>query len=177
MMSISYDNLWQVLKEQNMNKTDLKDLAGISFNVLARMGKCEPVSIESIEKICAVLNCNIEDVIRFVPEPEQISNAVPRSIELFAGAGGLALGLEKAGFHSLGLIEVDTHASKTLKLNRPDWNVIQDDIANISSLNLETFFHIKKGELDLLSGGAPCQAFSYAGKRLGLEDEIGRAHV
>ena len=95
------------------------------------------------------------------------------SIELFAGAGGLALGVEKAGFNTLGLIEFDKDAADTLKKNRPNWNVINDDIANISCLDLENYFSIKKGELDLLSGGAPCQAFSYAGKRLGLEDARG----
>ena len=95
------------------------------------------------------------------------------SIELFAGAGGLALGVEKAGFNTLGLIEFDKDAADTLKKNRPNWNVINDDIANISCLDLEEYFSIKKGELDLLSGGAPCQAFSYAGKRLGLEDARG----
>ena len=95
------------------------------------------------------------------------------SIELFAGAGGLALGVEKAGFNTLGLIEFDKDAADTLKKNRPNWNVINDDIANISCLDLENYFSIKKGELDLLSGGAPCQAFSYAGKRVGLEDARG----
>ena len=95
------------------------------------------------------------------------------SIELFAGAGGLALGVEKAGFEHIGLIEIDSDAADTLRKNRPKWNVINDDIANISCLDLEDYFDIKKGELDLLSGGAPCQAFSYAGKRLGLEDARG----
>lgn len=95
------------------------------------------------------------------------------TIELFAGAGGLALGVEKAGFETLGLIEYDKDAADTLKKNRPNWNVINDDIAHISCLDLEQYFHLKKGELDLLSGGAPCQAFSYAGKRLGLEDARG----
>lgn len=95
------------------------------------------------------------------------------TIELFAGAGGLALGVEKAGFDTLGLIEFDADACETLKLNRPKWNVIHDDIANISCLDLEEYFGIAKGELDLLSGGAPCQAFSYAGKRLGFEDTRG----
>lgn len=94
-------------------------------------------------------------------------------IELFAGAGGLALGLEKAGFETIGLVEFDKSAAETLKYNRPNWNVIHDDIANISSQDLEAYFNIKKGELDLLSGGAPCQSFSYAGKRLGLEDTRG----
>lgn len=94
-------------------------------------------------------------------------------IELFAGGGGLALGIEKAGFKTIGLVEFDKSASETLKLNRPTWNVIHDDIANISPLDLESYFGLAKGELDLLSGGAPCQAFSYAGKRLGLEDTRG----
>lgn len=95
------------------------------------------------------------------------------SIELFAGAGGLALGLEKAGFESKALIEIDNDAAETLKTNRPAWNVVCDDIANISELNLCEYFNLEHGELDLLSGGAPCQAFSYAGKRLGFEDARG----
>lgn len=95
------------------------------------------------------------------------------TIELFAGAGGLALGVEKAGFETIGLIEFNKDAADTLKRNRPNWNVICDDIANISGENLEERFGIKKGELSLLSGGAPCQAFSYAGKRLGFDDTRG----
>lgn len=95
------------------------------------------------------------------------------TIELFAGAGGLALGLEGAGFDTIGLVEYDKDAADTIKKNRPEWNIVNDDIANISKLDLEKYFAIKKGELDLLSGGAPCQAFSYAGKRLGLEDARG----
>ena len=95
------------------------------------------------------------------------------TIELFAGAGGLALGVERAGFNTIGLVEFDKDACDTLRANRPNWNVICDDIANVSSKDLEQLFGVKKGELDLLSGGAPCQAFSYAGKRLGLEDARG----
>lgn len=95
------------------------------------------------------------------------------TIELFAGAGGLALGIEKAGFNTLACLEFDKDACDTLRKNRPQWRVIEDDIANISCLDLENYFSLKKGELDLLSGGAPCQAFSYAGKKLGLEDARG----
>jgi len=97
----------------------------------------------------------------------------PKAIELFAGAGGLALGVEKAGFETIGLIEFDKDASNSLKKNRPKWNVIHSDIAEISKLDLEKYFSITKGELDLLSGGAPCQSFSYAGNRLGIEDTRG----
>ena len=61
-MPVTYNKLWKLLIDKNMNKTELKEASGVSFNVMARMGKNEAVSIESIEKICMVLNCNIGDV-------------------------------------------------------------------------------------------------------------------
>lgn len=96
-----------------------------------------------------------------------------KSIELFAGAGGLALGLELAGFEHIGLVEFNEAAAQTLKKNRPNWNILCEDVEKVASRDLEKEFNIGKGELDLLSGGAPCQSFSYAGKRLGLEDVRG----
>lgn len=53
-------------------------------------------------------------------------------LELFAGAGGLALGLEKAGFNTVGLVEIDKYAAETLRINRPDWNVIEKDIVEVA---------------------------------------------
>ncbi len=84
-------------------------------------------------------------------------------VELFAGAGGLALGLEQAGFTSLLLNEINKHACSTLRKNRPHWNVIEGDITdqNLSHLS---------GKVDLLTGGFPCQPFSTAGKKLGFDD-------
>lgn len=96
-----------------------------------------------------------------------------KSIELFAGAGGLALGLEQAGFEHIGLVEFDKSAAETLTHNRPNWNVLCEDVEIVAARDLEKEFGVKKGELDLLSGGAPCQSFSYAGKRLGLDDVRG----
>lgn len=86
-----------------------------------------------------------------------------KSIELFAGAGGLAIGLEKAGFHSVLLNEWDKFACATLRKNRPEWNIVEGDVCDIN-------FSEYKGEIDLLSGGFPCQAFSYAGKGEGFND-------
>jgi DNA (cytosine-5)-methyltransferase 1 len=94
-------------------------------------------------------------------------------VELFAGAGGLALGLEKAGFHSKGLVEIDKYACQTLRKNRPNWNVIEKDIIEVAEIGIRNFVDLSIGELDLLSGGYPCQAFSYAGKKMGLSDARG----
>ena len=93
-----------------------------------------------------------------------------KCIELFAGAGGLALGLEQAGFEEIALVEIDRIACETLRINRPKWNVLEEDVVEFSKRDLLKEFNLKKGELDLVSGGYPCQAFSYAGKKLGFDD-------
>ena len=88
------------------------------------------------------------------------------SIELFAGAGGMALGFEKAGIHHVLLNEIDKYSCSTLRQNRPDWNVIEDDIKNVD-------FTSYANKIDIVTGGFPCQAFSAAGKKLGFEDTRG----
>ena len=88
-----------------------------------------------------------------------------KSIEIFAGAGGLAIGLDKAGFESILLNDFDKDSCETLSRNR-NWHVEHDDVTNLS-------FKKYKGEVDLLSGGFPCQAFSYAGNKRGFEDTRG----
>ena len=87
-------------------------------------------------------------------------------IELFGGGGGLALGLEKAGINTVAIVELDRSACKTLRRNRPFWNVIENDIYAVD-------FKKYMNTIDFVSGGAPCQSFSYAGKKLGFGDERG----
>lgn len=65
-MSVSYDKLWKLLIDKKMNRTDLKNAAGISFNVLAKMGKGEVVSMESMLKVCNALDCDISDVMEVI---------------------------------------------------------------------------------------------------------------
>lgn len=85
------------------------------------------------------------------------------SIEICAGAGGQALGLEQAGFSHASLIELDAQACQTLRLNRPLWSVHQGDLREYQGVAF-------KG-IELLAGGVPCPPFSKAGKQLGSEDE------
>ncbi len=87
-------------------------------------------------------------------------------LELFAGAGGLAIGLEKAGITCAALNEIDKWACQTLRKNRPQWNVLEGDIKNFD-------FSKYEDKVDIVTGGFPCQAFSYAGKKLGLKDARG----
>lgn len=85
------------------------------------------------------------------------------SLELCAGAGGQALGLERAGFEHAGLIELDAHACNTLRLNRPRWNIHEADLNSFDARAFEG--------VDLVAGGFPCPPFSIAGKQLGADDE------
>ena len=87
-----------------------------------------------------------------------------RSIEICAGAGGQALGLEQAGFEHIALVEIDPAACTTLRKNRPHWNIIEGDVKEFSAQEYE-------GTIDLLAGGVPCPPFSVAGKQLGNDDE------
>lgn len=87
-------------------------------------------------------------------------------LELFAGAGGLAIGMEKAGLKCVALNEMDKWACQTLRKNRPNWNVMEGDVRNFD-------FGQFKNKMDVVTGGFPCQAFSYAGKKLGLDDARG----
>lgn len=64
-MSVNYSSLWKLLIDKKMNKSQLRDAAGISTNAVAKLGRNETVSLETLEKICSALNCNIEDVMKF----------------------------------------------------------------------------------------------------------------
>ncbi len=151
------------------------DLLGVSRSTVElwiRSGKY-PLHTQSDGKRVFFL----EDI-KFVPEIaamlntkwEEEANVTPThtytSVELFAGAGGLALGMDKAGFKHLLLNEFDHSACETLRANRSQWNIIEGDIHEID-------FTPYYGKIDFLSGGFPCQAFSYAGKRLGFEETRG----
>lgn len=88
----------------------------------------------------------------------------PKVVELCAGAGGMAIGLERAGYDHVAIVEFDKHAAATLRLNRPDWNVIEADVRSID------FSIYRQLEIDLVCGGLPCQPYSSDGYGLGKND-------
>ncbi|MCF6344149.1 MAG: DNA (cytosine-5-)-methyltransferase [Devosiaceae bacterium] len=131
-----------------------------SINPLTGEKEYSSAQLIKFDQAKAMFNSKWDEEIKIAPAKKY------NCIELFAGAGGLALGLEKAGLSTIMLNEIDRHACATLKKNKPEWNVIEGDIADID-------FSKYHKEIDILSGGFPCQAFSYAGNKLGLEDTRG----
>jgi DNA (cytosine-5)-methyltransferase 1 len=85
------------------------------------------------------------------------------AIEMCAGGGGQAIGLEQAGFDCAAALEIDKHACSTLRLNRPDWNVLEHDMSKFDGTPYRN--------IDLFAAGVPCPPFSVAGKQLGKEDD------
>jgi DNA (cytosine-5)-methyltransferase 1 len=97
------------------------------------------------------------------PKTFRYTEGMATVFEICAGAGGQAIGLERAGFECLAAVELDRHACETLRTNRPEWNVIEADVRTVDA----TAFR----GVDLLAGGVPCPPFSVAGKQLGSNDE------
>ncbi len=160
---------------KTISATNFADIMGVSKATLdkwERNGSFVPSKDEAGRKFYYV-----EALLR-VPEIEAMAHSLWEeemqvkplrpysSIELFAGAGGLALGLEKAGFLHVLLNELNSDACSTLRYNRPQWMVAEQDVRTIS-------FKRFCGKVDFLSGGFPCQAFSYAGKQGGFNDTRG----
>ena len=154
---------------------NLADILGISKRTLLHWERCGRFASKTDKSGRKYFD---SDDLMDIPEVSEMVNSrwdtelktKPKSaytcIELFAGAGGLALGMEQAGLKHIMLNEQDKYACATLKQNRPLWNVIENDIHKID-------FKKYANSVDLLTGGFPCQAFSHAGNRCGFEDARG----
>lgn len=168
--------LFNVVMNQYLTLSETAELLGKNKETLRRWdreGKLvalrEPISNYRVYKKAEVLELFSEFM--FESDNNDHSNYTEpirdfKLLELFAGAGGLAIGLEQAGLDCVALNEIDKYACATLRKNRPEWNVLEGDIKNFD-------FTEYNGKVDVVAGGFPCQAFSYAGKKLGLADARG----
>jgi len=107
------------------------------------------------------------------PAPYCLAKKKPSYISLFSGAMGLDLGLESAGFDNAGCLELDKWACKTIRRNKPNRPLIEDDIRNWSGHELLEHFGIQKNDIQLICGGPPCPSFSTAGRRKSFDDPRG----
>ncbi|MBK8452356.1 MAG: DNA cytosine methyltransferase [Thiofilum sp.] len=95
-------------------------------------------------------------------------------ISLFSGAGGMDIGFHQAGFKTVVAVEQDSSCCATLKKNMPDAPIIEGDITQVTTEAILAIAQLKPLESALVVGGPPCQSFSLAGKRMGLDDPRGR---
>lgn len=188
--TIDKEKIHAIMKRKNIKtQQELANLMGITKNQMSVLlsSKTNPFKNNFI-KLCSVLEVEPIELLKQNGQTEKcneddceeryidVSGVKPKrlynSVELFAGAGGLALGLEKAGFQEQLLVEIDKYAAETLRLNRSGWNVLEADIIKVAKEGIKNY--LPQGmEIDFVSGGYPCQAFSYAGHKLGLEDVRG----
>ncbi|MCL4169828.1 UNVERIFIED_CONTAM: hypothetical protein GTU68_065660, partial [Idotea baltica] len=164
MVTKSYYSLNEVSEILGKSKETLRrwDRDGKFTAVREPMSQYRIYKKEQVNSLLEQLSIDYEDTVdnSVIPIKEY------SVLELFAGAGGLAVGLEKSGIKCVALNEIDKWACQTLRENRPKWNVLEGDIR---------FFDFTKfsNQVDIVTGGFPCQAFSYAGKKLGLKDARG----
>jgi DNA (cytosine-5)-methyltransferase 1 len=139
------------------------DREGKLFAIREPMSNYRVYQREQVEALFAdFLSHDAEDTTTNHVEPHRDYSV----LELFAGAGGFAVGMEKAGLKCVALNEIDKWACQTLRSNRPNWKVLEGDIKGFE-------FSEYKNKVDVVTGGFPCQAFSYAGKKLGFADARG----
>lgn len=120
---------------------------------------------ECIQPITSRVSPNMFDIVTKERAPlTSLPTQKLHVVELCAGAGGMSLGLEEAGYYPLALYEFDKHAAATLRLNRPLWNVVEGDIRQVD------FTAYRSAGVDLLVGGLPCQPYSIDGNGLGKDD-------
>lgn len=158
-----------------LTANNLADILGVSFRTVRSWMDSGKFHVETdgngrqgfsygqlvgIPEVDAMENSKWDDQMRVSPLRAYTA------VELFAGGGGLALGMHKAGFRHVLLNEFDHNACETLRHNQPDWNVVEGDVHSVD-------FTPYAGKVDFLSGGFPCQAFSYAGEKRGFEDARG----
>lgn len=162
-----------VMKEKKYSISEFAELIGKNAETLRRWDRSG--KLQAVREPLSNYRVYTEEQLKLFPgyaTSDEVKRTNPKPhtnysvLELFAGAGGLALGLEKAGLKCSALNEIDKWASETLRLNRPDWEVLEGDIKSFDYKNFE-------GKIDVVTGGFPCQAFSYAGKKLGLKDARG----
>lgn len=178
-MKLSKSKIKEAMDKKGISTyTKLAETLGITKNQISVMlsDEYDPLKTRVVE-LCKCLDVNPFSVMECQPEeyggknlfaitPETVRDDAVTAIELFAGAGGIALGLEKAGIETFEYVEFDRTCCDTLRYNRPCWNVVCDDIHHVS-------FEEYRNKVDIVTGGFPCQAFSFAGKKLGFEDTRG----
>ena len=175
-MAVSYRNLWKTLNEQNLKKTDLKEIVGLSSSTIAKLSQNKTVTTDVLDRIGVALDCGIGDIIEIEREGlltvpcEQVSTT-HSVVSLFSGCGGLDLGF-KGGFSFLGK-EYASHPFDIIWANDFNKAACETYRANVDKRivvgPIEEVFETMPNESDVVIGGFPCQDISINGKMAGVD--------
>lgn len=162
-MSVKYNKLFKRLTDMNISPTQLMKDADCSANILTHLKMNEYISMTSLEKICMVLECGVDDILEFQKDSSQENSSAIKIVSLFSGIGGFEEGLRMAGinYNTVYASEIDVAAKKSYAANFDSSN-LYGDITKVDARDIP--------DHDLLLAGFPCQSFSIAGKRMGFED-------
>ena len=151
-MAISYKKLWKLLIDRDMNKSVLRNMTGISSSCMAKLSKNENVHVNVLDRISQALGCDISEIVETVPDEIIPIAHTPRKkyfVDLFAGCGGLSLGLEQAGFTPVLVNELNADAMATYLANRTDefpW-LKENNVADVKELVLSSDYLKEKMNL------------------------------
>ena len=162
-MTVKYNKLFKKLKDMNMTPAQLMKKAECSANILGHLKKNEYISMISLEKICLVLECGVDDILEFCNDTDLEDENIIKVVSLFSGIGGFEEGLKMAGVkHKVVFAsEIDSAAQRSYSANF-DSSTLNGDITKVDERDIP--------DHDILLAGFPCQSFSIAGKRKGFED-------
>lgn len=167
-MKANYDKLLKILIDKKMTKTELRKKAKISSSTLAKIKKQEVLSDDVLNKICSVLECEVDNIVELVKDEseEYIVENDPNKLKvvsLFSGAGGMDLGFINAGFEVIWANDLLEDAVNSYRKNIGK-HLLKGDITKISSEDIPN-------NPDVIIGGFPCQGFSVANTRRTTEDK------
>ena len=167
-MKANYDKLLKILIDKTMTKTELRQKAKISSSTLAKIKKQEVLSDDVLNKICSVLECEVDNIVELIKDEseEYIVENDPNKlkvISLFSGAGGMDLGFINAGFEVIWANDLLEDAVNSYRKNIGK-HLLKGDITKISSEDIPD-------NPDVIIGGFPCQGFSVANTRRTTEDK------
>ncbi len=161
-MNISYKKLWKKLIDNELKKSDLQKMTGISSRTMAKLSRNENVTTDVLIRICSAMKCDVASIMEIEDCSERNPETALRCLDLFCGAGGLSCGLHMAGIQTVAGIDNDAAAINTFNRN----GLGNGLVADLETISSDEIVKLCNGPVDIVAGGPPCQGMSLSGRRI-----------